>query len=443
MTYTRRDFLKTSGGVMAGASVAGGMPAVFSAGRSRFVPPSDTLVIGLIGCRGQGFADLMNHLQQPGVACGGLCDVDENYLQERNIEVEEMTGRKPRLYRDFRYLLDETDIDAVIVGTPDHWHCLQTVYACEAGKDVYVEKPMANSIAECDLIVKAAHHYHRVVEVGQQQRSGKHWQDVRDFVRSGKLGNIRYVKAWGYFDYGKGLPRVPDQSPPPELNYDMYLGPARPQPYNPNRIHGGWRHQWDFGGGLLTDWGVHLLDIALWVMEVEGPPESVSAVGGIYTYTNRAIETPDTLTVLYDCGNYTLSWDHAGGIEKGNYSQMYGLAFIGNNGTLVVSRSGWEVIAERNGGNPLMEAVPFQRGAESNHERHAIDFIDSIKTRKQPICTVEDGRRAASYAHLGNIAYRTDSRLEWDKEQNRFMDNSPADALLKPQYRRPWTWPAL
>ncbi len=430
----RRDFLKTSA---AAASALAAGPWILAS-----KSPSDTLRVGLIGVRSMGYGDLAGHLRQPNVVCAGICDVDRLVLEQRSADVEEMTGARPRLFGDFRNLLEAGDVDAVIIGTPDHWHCLQTVQALEAGKDVYVEKPLANSVAECDAMVEAARRNGRIVQVGQQQRSGQAWQDVVAFVQSGKLGDIRRVKVWGFFDYGKGLPRVPDEPPPAHVDFDMWLGPAPDQPFNPSRFHTVWRHQWDFGGGLLTDWGVHLIDVVLWAMDVRRAPNAVSATGGIYTYADRAIETPDTLSVLYDMGDYTISYEHFAGLSKGYYDRSYGIAFIGNNGTLVVNRSGWQVIAEELDGEPLMEPVPFVEGVGSNHERHAINFIESVRERRDPICTIEMGRDAAVFAQLGNIAYRTESRLVWNAETRRFVGNPAADALLKPAYREPWTFPA-
>lgn len=430
----RRVFLKQS------AQAA----AILSTGpwiRTSASSPANTVVIGLIGARSMGFFDLTNHLKQPDVVCGGLCDIDEEVLADRAAEVEEMTGTRPRTYRDYRAMLDDSDVDAVVIGTPDHWHCLQLADACDAGKDAYVEKPMANSIAELDAMVASARGHNRIVQVGQQQRSGRHWQDVVDFVRSGKLGDVRRVKVWGFFDYGKGAPRVPNEPPPEHVDFDMWLGPAPDQPFNPSRFHGVWRHQWDFGGGLLSDWGVHLLDIALWAMEVDGPPQSVTATGGIFTYDDRAIETPDTLSVLYDMGDYTLSWEHFAGLGKGYYGRHYGIAFIGNNGTLVVNREGWEVIAEERDDELLMEPVPFMEGVSSNHERHAVNFLEAIRSRRDPVCTVEMGRAAALFAHLGNIAYRTGGNLVWDESAGRFTDNAAANRLIRPEYRAPWEFP--
>jgi predicted dehydrogenase len=440
MSYSRRDFMETAARAAAGAGLASALPLQAFGRRPA---PSDTLQVALIGCGGMGYFDLENHIKQPGVVCRAMCDVDEQRLNERAAQVEKLQGQKPALYKDFRKLLEDKEIDAVVIGTPDHWHCLQTVMACEAGKDVYVEKPMANSIAECQVMVAAARKYQRIVQVGQQQRSGAHWQEVVDFVRSGKLGKIRHIKLWGFFDYGKGMPKQPDAPVPPQLDYEMWLGPAPMRPYNKARHHGVWRHNWDYGGGLLSDWGVHLLDIPLWAMDVKGAPFSASASGGIFAYAQNEIQTPDTLSVLYDMGQYTLSWEHAGGLSKGYYDRNYGIAFIAANGTLIANRSGWKVVAEELDGKPLMEAVPFKGGRESNHEAHAINFIEAVKARKDPACTVEMGAQAAFYAHMGNIAYRRDSRLAWDEAKGSFGKNKLANDLIRPEYRAPWAFPKL
>ena len=329
----RRHFIKQSSSLLAGTLLTSSLYGKLHAGVSQ----NDKIQVALIGCRGMGFYNLEDHLKISEVECVALCDVDENVLNERAKKVTDLTGKTPKLYKDYRKVLEDKDVDVVIIGTPDHWHCLPTVEACQVGKDVYVEKPLANSIAECQVMLKAARKYNRVVQVGQQQRSGQHWQDCVAMVKSGKLGTIRKIKTWGYFDYGKGNPRVPDSEVPAGVDYDFWLGPAPKRPFNKNRFHGSWRHFWDQGGGLMTDWGVHLLDIPLWAMDVK-TPNSVSASGGIYAYPENCIETADTLNVLYDFGKFTIEWDHAGGLGKGIYGRNYGVAFVGNNGTLVVNR---------------------------------------------------------------------------------------------------------
>lgn len=435
---SRRTFIKNSGSLVAGAVMS---PLVYAKNNKGF-SQNDKLAVALVGCKGMGMYDLTDHLKQPGIECLALCDVDNNILQERAKTVHELTGKTPKLYKDYRQVIDDKKIDVVIIGTPDHWHCLPAVHACEAGKDVYVEKPLANSIAECQVMLKAARRYNRIVQVGQQQRSGQHWQDIVALVRSGKLGTIRKIKTWGYFGYGKGSPKVPDSPVPEGVDYNMWLGPAPEHPFNRNRFHGSWRHFWHHGGGLLTDWGVHLLDIPLWAMNVKFP-KAVMASGGIYAYPENAIETPDTLNVLYDYGTFTIEWDHAGGLSKGIYGRNYGVAFIGNNGTLVVNREGWEVIAESENNADTMQVIPLQPADDASHEKHVKNFIDCVRSRQSPICEIEHGHNVALVAHMGNIAYRTGNKLMWDEMKGNFQDDAKANDLLKPAYRSPWKFPQV
>ena len=198
---------------------------------------NDMLNIGVIGCRGMGFSDLTSMLKVPGTRCVALCDVDNTVLSQRAKDVFQATNVTPRLYRDYRALLDDKDVDAVIIGTPDHWHCLQMVDAMDAGKDVYVEKPLANSIDESRRMIAAQTKYDRIVQVGQWQRSGKHWTEAIDFVHSGQLGEIRTVKAWAYMDWLKNIEPIADAPPPEGVDYDMWLGPAPLRPFNTNRFH--------------------------------------------------------------------------------------------------------------------------------------------------------------------------------------------------------------
>lgn len=439
MTYSRRQFIQQSGQVLAATGLAGSLPVgLRSFGKK--LAPSDTVSIALIGCRNQGYWDLHNHLRQPGVVCGGICDVDQTVLDQRSAEIEKLTGTKPRQYRDFRALLDEQDIDAVIVGTPDHWHCLMTVYACEAGKDVYVEKPMANSIAESKAIVNAAHKYNRIVQVGQQQRSGEHWQHVVRLIQEGAIGKVRQVKHWANFYYGASQPRTPDSPVPDTFDYDMWLGPAPERAHNTTRIRS-WRFHWDYGGGLMTDWGPHLMDISLWAMKVAGPPRSVAAIGGIFDSPDRALETAETQSVLYQFDDFNMVWEHNGGIQNGPYGRLFGIAFQGSDGTLIVDRAGWEIQSEHFDGTSRIEAVPEQKVGGENHFEHASNFLAAIRDRKKPNCTVEDGYLAAFFAHSGNIAYRTDSRLVWNAETEQFENNAAANDLVTPEYRKPWQLP--
>jgi len=434
---TRRSFLKNSSALALGAGFA---PLGLKAA------PSDTINVGVIGCNGMGFSDLRSMLKVAGTRCVALCDVDSGVLSKRASDVATATGTTPRLYADYRALLDDADVDAVIIGTPDHWHCLQMVDACSAGKDVYVEKPMANSIDEADRMVRATDRYSRVVQIGQWQRSGAHWQDAMDYVHSGALGEIRTVKAWAYMDWIKSIPKKPDAAVPDGVDYDMWLGPAAERPFNPNRFHFNFRWYWDYAGGLMTDWGVHLIDIVVWGMQARFPHRVMSS-GGNFAYPDSAMETPDTQTAIYEFDGFSMIWEHAVGIGLGPFQRTHGIAFIGNNGTLVVDRQQWEIFPEKERGvggirykvpsQPAQVARPEARGLD----QHTENFIECMRTRATPRCDVRTASLAAVNAHLGNIALRTGDTLEWRTEKNRFEGNRAANALLKPDYRRPWRLP--
>jgi predicted dehydrogenase len=444
MSNTRREFLADSTKLLAATGFAGLMPATApsSAAATAKRSENDTIVLGLIGARSQGMADLRQALKQPGVRCGAVCDVDDAVLAERRTEIEKIQGKAPVAYKDFRRLLDDKSIDAVIIGTPDHWHCYQMIAACEAGKDVYVEKPLANSIKECDLMVAAARKYGKVVQVGQQQRSGDHWQSAMRLIKSGGLGELRKTLVWANFNYGAGQPKVPDSPVPPGVDFDMWLGPAPERSFNKARFHGSWRMFWDYGGGLMTDWGVHLVDMALWAKDVTTLPLSVTASGGNRAFPDRAHETFDTQSVTYQMPDHVITWEHTAGIESGPWGRNYGLAFVGNDATLVIDRSSWDLFPESSGGKFRIPALPRQTGTDS-HEAHVKNWIDCLKTRKDPNCTIEMGRLAAVYTHMGNIALRTTSRLVWDEGSTSFGSNAAANALLAPSYRRPWALPRI
>ena len=433
----RRLFLKNSAKTAAGLSL---VPA-FS-GNLMGCSPNDRINVGLIGCNGMGFNDLKTFLQHPEVECIALCDVDERILSARAADVEKMRGQKPaNLYKDWRKVIDNQDINLVIVGTPDHWHCMQMIAACEAGKDVYCEKPLGNSIEECNLMIKAAKKYNSVVQVGQWQRSDPHWLDAVDFIRSGKLGKIRLVRVFSYQGWCPSIPVLPDEPVPKGVDYDMWLGPAPNRPFNKNRFHFTFRWFWDYAGGLMTDWGVHLLDYALYGMNVT-TPKSIMAMGGKFGYPDDACETPDSLQTIYEFDGFNVLWDHAIGIDDGAYGRNHGLGFVGENGTLVVDRKGWEVIPEVVNGKKRMEAVPLQEGSGKGLANHVKNHLDCIKMREVNTNTsVETGAHIAKFAHLGNIAYRTGNKLVWNGKE--FTNDSEANGYLVPKYREPWKLPVV
>ena len=436
----RRSFIQKTVLATAGIGMASGISSRLYA---NLRGANEKLVCGLIGAKGMGMTDLRAFLRIPGTACGAICDVDENVLEERLAEVEKLQGYRPRSYKDFRKLIEDKDLDVIIIGTPDHWHCLPFVYAAQEGKAIYCEKPLANSIEEIDIMERAAQRYGVTVQVGQWQRSDPHWQEAVKFVRSGALGKIRTVRTWSYQGWMSSGPVKPDGAPPPGVDYDFWLGPAPLRPFNPNRFHFTFRWFWDYAGGMMTDWGVHIIDYALFGMNVQAP-RSVMAMGGKFAYPDDATETPDTQQALYDFDGFTLLWDHGIGINGGYYGRSHGVGFVGNNGTLVVDRNGWEVIPEVLSGKPQMERVDLQPASGKGLENHLVDFVACIKDKSRiPATSVGVAANTARVCHLGNIALKTGRRLYWDNDKHRFVNDAEANALLTPVYRLPWKLPTL
>ena len=356
--------------------------------------------------------------------------------------MEKIRGKKPaNLYKDWRQVIDNKDINLVIVGTPDHWHCLQMVAACEAGKDVYCEKPIGRTIEECNLMIKAAKKNKSIVQVGQWQRSDQHWQDAVDFIQSGKLGKIRLVRVFSYQGWCPSIPVVADEPVPAGVDYDMWLGPAPSRPFNRNRYHFTFRWFWDYAGGLMTDWGVHLLDYALFGMNVTAP-KGIMASGGKFGYPDDACETPDSLQTIYEFEGFNVLWDHAIGIDDGAYGRNHGLGFVGENGTLVIDRSGWEVIPEVVSGVKRMEAVALRKGDGRGLKNHVKNHLDCIAKRNPNTnASIEIGAHIAKFSALGNIAYRTGKKLVWDGTS--FTNDNDANKFLVPEYREPWKLPVV
>jgi predicted dehydrogenase len=435
MNSNRRNFIRTTALATAAFGV---FPTILKAGSA-----NEKVVVGLIGCNGMGFSDLTAMLKQPNVECGALCDVDRNVLEKRAAEVEKIQGKKPLLYDDFRKLLDNKDIDAVINATPDHWHALIAINAIEAGKALYTEKPLANSIQECNLMVAAQKRYNSVVQVGQWQRSDPHWKAAVDYLHAGNIGRIRSVRAWSYVGWKSSIPVVPDSEVPAGVDYDFWLGPAPKRPFNKNRFHFTFRWYWDYAGGLLADWGVHLLDYALFGMN-QYVPKSVMSTGGKYAFPNDAMETPDTCMAVYDFGDFGVLWDHTIGIYGANFGNRgHGVAFVGEWGTLIVDRNGWEVIPEttstsaKNG----FTGMPLQKGTGQGLDLHVANFLDCIKTKNKPNCDIEIGAHIARISHLGNISYRLGRKVFWDPVKQEFINDVEANEMVKAHYRKPWVLP--
>src|SRR5215204_1423462 len=440
----RRRFLKQTSTILGGATLFSAFDNSAFAMLKKQVSPADQVNIAAIGVNGMGWANVTSALKVAGVNLVALCDVDKNVLDKRMADLAKLKvdATKVKSYSDYRALLDNKDVNVVIIGTPDHWHALIMIDACQAGKDVYVEKPVGNSIVECRAMVAAQKRYNRVVQAGQWQRSQQHFKDAVDFVYSGQLGNIRTVKVWCYQGWMKPGPTVPDSAAPAGVDYKAWLGPAPERPFNASRFHFNFRWFWDYAGGLMTDWGVHLLDYALLGMKAP-VPKTVVSLGGKFAYPELAQETPDTLTSLYEFEHFNLVWDHAMGIDNGSYGRDHGIAYIGNNGTLIVDRGGWEVIEEKQGKNKVSK--PLEKRSDNGLDKHWENFISVVRSRKinELRCSIGDGAHVATVAQMGNISFRSGQRVVWDKQAGKFTEDKLNKQYLMKEYENGYKLPIV
>lgn len=438
MDLSRRHFLKSGSTLAAGIGIGAFVPFEVLAAHRKSVSAAEKVNIAAIGINGMGWADLNALMKNPEINVVALCDVDENVLSRRSAELAK-ANIKVKTYVDYQKVLDDKDIDAVLIATPDHWHCLVMTDACSAGKDVYCEKPIGRTIAECRAMEAAQQRYNRVVQVGQWQRSMQHFGDAVDFVQSGKLGKIRNVKAWAYQGWMKPIPKQPDGPAPHGVHYDKWLGPSPTLPFNPNRFHFNFRWFYDYAGGLMTDWGVHLIDYILLGMKA-GYPKSVSATGGKIGYPDDAEEWPDTMSTIYDFGDFVGIWEQAVGINGGPYHRDHGIAYIGNNGTLVLDRGGWEVIPE--GKN--IDRIPYTKASDNGLDKHAKNFVEVIRSRKMEDlhCPVQAAVHVAINCHMGNIAQLTNKKVFWDAAKDNFTDKE-SNEYLYPHYHNGYKMPKI
>jgi len=442
----RRTFLKSA----AGAGLAAAQGAAQATGDHKqqdTVRNPKPVRLGIIGMGRRGRNILRAIEDNRDLIVVAICDV-----YEPNLELAAKMVPGARKYRDFRKVIASDEVDAVCVATPDHWHAYMTIEACKAGKDVYVEKPVSVTVREGRLMVEAARKYGRIVQVGTQQRSAPHFQQAAEIVQAGEIGPISFVRTWNYGNaYPEGIGSPPDSEPPENLDWDMWLGPAPERPFNPNRFgvdpdaYSHFRWFWDYAGGMMTDWGVHLLDIVLWAMEVKGP-QAICASGG-KTYLNDNRETPDTLQVTYEFPDFYCVYENR--VLNGNsmWDQSYGITFHGTKGTLFVDRGRWEIYPEtklagegEGGGRQVAgRMLPSAGYREGNSTAlHWEDFVTAVRTRKRPISDIEVGHRSTATAILGNVALRSRERVVWDPE-NETTPNEEARQYLSREHREPWT----
>ena len=423
---TRRVFLGAAAGVAA---------AIHRPLFAQPAAPSDRIRLALIGVGGMGTGRLKEFLTHPDVSIAAICDVDRRHRDAAIAVVEAAHGYRPDSEGDFRRVVARTDVDAVAIQTPDHWHAITAVRAMEAGKDVFVEKPLSYSVGEGRAMADASVRHRRVTQMGNHiHNTGSNYRRVVELVRSGRLGRIHRVQCWRTWD-ANALVNTQPATAPAELDYDFWLGPAPKREYHPMRSHRTFRNFWDYSGGTFIDFWCHIVDVALWGLDLPAP-RTVSAVGGRY-FLNDVTETPDTLDAVLEYPSLMLSFSlrpsapvgftHFGGI---------GCIFEGTDGTLVTNYSKHEVWVKG------ALAPDFPRPAPSIPESpgHLREFLDAIKARQlDTTCNLRYGHRLTKLGLLSNIAYRTGRRLAWDDARERFVGDADANRYLMRKFRKPYS----
>jgi predicted dehydrogenase len=442
---SRRRFLQ-------GAAAAIGAAATAAGGAGRAAAPSDRIRLAVVGIHGRGGHLARKFAGRPDSEVAYLCDVDESLFGAHADAVTQLQGRPPETVGDFRRALDDKSIDAIVVATPDHWHALATIWGCQAGKDVYVEKPASHSPWEGRKMVEAARRYDRVVQVGTQNRSAAYNKAAKEYIDAGKLGDIHFARVINQKEWNNS-PAVADRPTPAGLDWDMWTGPAPESNYNDN-YHHGWNHFWRFSGGDIINDGVHQLDLARWLVG-KSYPQSVYSTGGRYAQQG-AFETPDTQTTVYQFDDLAVAFDltlYTPYMIKSDQelrdSDMYPywpqnaerIELYGSKGLMIVGRHGcgWQVYDRPKDRKPVIAA---QGNGPFPDDEHFDNFLASIRSREKPNADVEEGHRSTLLCQLANISYRLGGRkLVVDPQTETLVDDAEANALLKREYRAPWVVP--
>jgi len=424
---TRRRFLTTSAKAMIGT----GAGLLFLP--RRVFGANDRVVIGHIGVGGMGNGHVGWFAGHQDVDTAAICDVDRNRCQQTLKRLQGMRpDTKAEAYYDFRRVLERSDIDAITCATPDHWHALISILAFQAGKDVYSEKPLCHTFAEGEALRKAGRRYRRVFQLGTQIHEGENYHRVVELVRSGALGKIHTVRIWkngGAGDFGY----PPETDPPPELDWNLWLGPAPWHPYVPQRCHFNFRYFWDYSGGVYADFWCHIADICFWAMD-PGQPRTIEARGEV---PNGIADTPAWVDVDYQFPDVRVYWTTNTPDVPGAAGKGIGCQFEGTNGSLACDYGSRVIFLDGKQMDDLPE-VPKTLPRSRGHQR---DFLDCVKSRALTESNLEYVRVMTIPLHLGCVSFRLKRKLTWDAEQGRCVGDSAANALLSQPYRAPWYLP--
>jgi predicted dehydrogenase len=436
---------------------AGAAATLTAASYARVLGANDRVGVGFIGFGLIGKRHVLDFQAERDVDLVGMSETHHGRLDE----ALSVMGSRARGYEDFRKLLEDRNVDAVVVSTPDHWHALHTIMACAAGKDVYVEKPLTLFVREGRWMIDAARKHRRVVQVGTQQRSGPHYARARELIQAGHIGPVRSVRMCAARNIMPGYGSPPDGSPPAELDYDMWLGPAPLRPYNPNRSIYHFRWFWDYSGGQMTNLAAHSIDVLDWFLRPAGPL-SVASFGGRYSLEDNG-ETPDTQDAIFQYPEFTAAWWHREASDGDDTSPP--IEFFGHKGSLSISRQALIVtpdvkaeaqrtIPQFNGNSPQGRAARISarqgrprwtteiddRSGDTYEQfrRHVRNFLDCVKSRDRTVADLESGHRVATACHLANISLRLGRMVRWDASKETIVDDAEAAAMLERPYRSPW-----
>jgi len=420
---SRRTFLKQTSAVAAGLSTLG---SAISARAAKGA--NDKVILAIIGCNGRGMDHINGHLSVPNVEIAYICDVDTRAVDKGIAAVLKKQERKPKGVKDLRQVLEDKEVDAVSIATPDHWHTPATVLACAAGKHVYVEKPGSHNFHESELIVAAARKHKRVVQMGNQRRSWPWVIEAMEAVRNGEIGKVFFSRCWytnrrGTVGHGKPAP-VPEW-----LDYSLWQGPAPERPYKDNILHYNWHHFWHWGTGELGNNGVHSLDLARWGLGVD-LPHRITCGGGRYHFDDDQ-ETPDIYVTSFDFGDKAIAWEGQSCDPHGFEGAGFGVNFYGDKGTLAMANNQVKIY-------DLKDKITREFGGKHEDVLHFANFSDAIREGKKLNSDIEEGQKATLLCHLGNIAWRSGHTINFDPKTRKIVDDKAANAFVKRAYRPGW-----
>ena len=423
-TVNRRTFLASAGSGAAALALGSG---------ARAAGPNDALRLAVIGVRGRGQEHVSAFSGRKDCVVAALCDVDPAQFKKPADAINARTGKSPALLADFRRALDDPNIDAVSIATPNHWHALAAVWACQAGKDVYVEKPVSQNVSEGRKIVEAAAKYGRIVQAGTQNRSSAGVAEAVAFLRSGKLGNIYLARGLCFKPRGS-IGIKPDAPVPAGVDYNLWLGPAPERPFNPNRFHYEWHWNWDYGNGDLGNQGIHQMDVARWGLGKQTLPTHVQSSGGRYGYKDDG-QTPNTQVSTYRWDDCMLEFEVRGLPTNAEREIKVGNLFFGTEGYLAINGDRWSTYMGQK-----EEPGPSGKGGGD----HFGNFVDAVKARKPELlhAPVVEGHLSSALCHLGNISYRLGRALAVDPATETLGKDAEANAMLSRDYRSPFSMPA-